>query len=446
MNARLLLRNAAGRIPQPVGAALARVPYGWRLGREYGRARALALDEAARDDGEVRARTFARVRRIAEFAWNNVPFHRRFWSERGFDIASLRSFDDIDRIPVATKDDLRAEPLAGRSAPAPGRMLVNTGGTSGQPLEFFLDRDAFAREWAHMHLIWERLGYRTTDAKLTFRGKNLGADPIRYNAVHNEYLVNAYAPMERQLAAVAEVAARIRFLHGYPSSIGEFARRAAAERPDIVERLRAGLKGVLFGSEFPAPIHRKPVEDIFGAPTLSWYGHSEMAVLAFEVEPFEYVPFSTYGHCEALPAGNGEWRLVGTSYGNVASPFVRYDTGDLVAPRVENGLVKSFRVASGRTGDFVVDAAGTRVSLTALVFGRHHGMFGRMQSIQVRQKAPGEATFVVVPLPGERPSREQLAAGFDLSNVALAIDFEVRDAPWRTPAGKAPLKIPADAR
>lgn len=446
MNARRSLGRLAQRIPPGLGGLLARVPYSWRLGPAYTRSQALAAEEAGIGDDEVKSRILERVRGIVAVAVAGTEFWPEFWRSRGFEPSMLKEFDDIARMPSATKDDLRSFPLGRRSRETPGRMLINTGGTSGQPLDFYADNDAFAREWAFMHMIWGRLGYRTTDQKLTFRGKNLGSDAVRYNAVHNEYLVNAYAPPERQLAAVERIARRIRFVHGYPSAIAEFCERARASRPDIVSMLREGLKGVLFGSEYPAPLYRKSVESILGAPTISWYGHSEMAILAYEEAPYEYVPFQAYGLCEAIPDADGESRLVGTSYFNDASPFVRYDTGDRIVPRIENGLVKSFRIASGRVGDFVVDDRGARVSLTALVFGRHHPAFGRLRSIQVRQPGPGRATFVVVPLEGERPAESELAAGFDLTNVALAIDFEIRETPWRTAAGKAPLLIPADAR
>ena len=45
-------------------------------------------------------------------------------------------------------------------------MKINTGGTSGQPLEFYLDHQAFAREWAHMHHLWQAHGYHTAVQEL----------------------------------------------------------------------------------------------------------------------------------------------------------------------------------------------------------------------------------------------------------------------------------------
>jgi phenylacetate-CoA ligase len=291
--------------------------------------------------------------------------------------------------------------------------------------------------------MWGRVGYTERALKLTFRGKNLGENAIRYNPVHHEVLVNAYAPYD----AIAEaLAARrspleVEFLHGYPSAIADFAWYCASHRPDVVERIRRHLKGVLLGSEYPAQRYRDVICATFNAPVLSWYGHSEMAVLAEEVEPFLYRPFCTYGYAEAVEAEDGRWRLVGTSFDNMAGPFIRYDTGDYVEPFFEKGHLAAFRVKEGRVGDFVVDRNGRRVSLTALVFGRHHELFSWARFLQVRQERPGEATIMVTcPVGGVR-TEEEIRRGFDGSNVAIEFGFEVRREPFRTVGGKVPLLV-----
>jgi phenylacetate-CoA ligase len=296
-----------------------------------------------------------------------------------------------------------------------------------------------------MHRIWGQVGYRPTDTKLTFRGKNLGDRPLRYNSVHNEWLVNAYgrwSEVARALRALLDWG-DIAYLHGYPSLIYEFARQCSSDAPDLVDELRVTLRGILFGSEFPAPVYRDTVEQVFDAPTVSWYGHSEMAILAPERgKKYHYRPFQTYGYCEAVADGDGAFRLVGTSYHNVASPFIRYDTGDLVTPAEQrDGLLTEFKIAAGRTGDFITDRNGRRISLTALIFGRHHPIFGVAQFVQVHQQRPGEATLLAT-LPGRTDQETpELAEAFDTTNVAITFRFVTRSQPVRTAAGKVPLLV-----
>ena len=441
MSLTLRLKRIVERLPRPIGQLITHVPYGLRLGPVYTAtrreiARFATLDAAARKE-----EAFRRFRRAVRRAWALNEFYRSFSEVHGFKPEQLNGFEDIERAPVITKADLRAVALDDRSAYAPGRILTNTGGTSGEPLHFYLDRHAFAREWAHLHAIWDGVGYDSTELKLTFRGRNLGVCPLKYNAVYNEYLVNAYSPPEAQAEAVMQVADEISIIHGYPSAIYEFVRHCAAENRAVLDRLRQGLKGILFASEYPAPIYRDPVEAELDAPSVSWYGHSEMAVLAYEVERYVYAPFPTYGHCEAVLDDADRYHLVGTSYDNPASPFIRYDTEDLIAPQFEHGLLARFRLESGRVGEYIEDAGGNRVSLTALIFGRHHPIFGRAAFIQVRQRQPGVATIVVTLPTSDRVTLDDLRAGFDGANTDIEFDFEVRNAPERSPNGKVPLLL-----
>src|SRR5690606_39755712 len=102
----------------------------------------------------------------------------------------------------------------------------NTGGTTGQPLDFYLEKTAYAREWAYMHAIWATLGYRYTDEKITIRGKNIGNRFYKYNFNQNEFLINAYAPLQENLHACCELITKrnIKWIHGYPSSVYSFLR------------------------------------------------------------------------------------------------------------------------------------------------------------------------------------------------------------------------------
>lgn len=444
MSLTLIFKRLAERVPSPIGRFLVNMPYSWRLGPVYSRTQRdiKKFDQIAVEKQKIQI--VERFKSVLRYAYRSNRFYRDLYAQRGFDPQKVKTFEDLQRIPIVTKADLRSVELEYRSNRHIGRMLINTGGTSGEPLSFYIDRHAFGREWAHMHNIWSGGNYQNTDLKLTFRGKNLGRNPLRYNAVHNEYLVNAYFPPEVQAESIKAIANRVRFIHGYPSSIYEFVRFCAEENPKILELLRLNLKAVLLGSEYPAPMYRDLIEEQLGVQTISWYGHSEMAILAYEIEKFVYAPFQTYGYCEAVPDGKGNYRLVGTSYDNCVSPFIRYDTGDLIIPVFDEGLLVSFRIASGRVGEFIEDAHGSRISLTALIFGRHHKIFDKARFVQIRQEKPGRAIFIIVLPKNHGLEDNDIRAGFDLSNVAIDFSFETRTEPIRSPSGKVPLLVRRD--
>jgi len=415
------------------------IPYSMRLGKSYKEHKRLICWYENSSVAERRVFHFDSLKNILDYAYHNIPFYEELYSLHNYHPREFGCLEDFNNVPIINKDDLRKHDLERRSINLPGAIRSNTGGTSGSPLSFNLDDKTFAREWAYMHNIWARLGYNYLDAKLTFRGKNIGEKALMYNVVHNEYIVNAYVDVAHIVESVSNLAKRnpIKYLHGYPSAIYEFCRYLQESGMSTHDLFQGQLIGVFFGSEYPAPQYRNLVEEVLGVPTLSWYGHSECAVLAFETTPFHYNTFPTYGYAEAVKQDNqDEFSLLSTGYYNKASPFIRYDTGDLIkAPCWSDGVLSQFQISSGRTGDFIVDSNNKRISLTALIFGRHHSAFDKVMFIQIRNPAIGRATLVVT------TDNDVSMSDFDLSNVDIEFDLETVKVPVKTNTGKTPLLI-----
>lgn len=393
------IKRLAEKAPEPLGKCLARLPYPVRLGATYKTAKRFIADFSELDTTSQCDWIQRRVVPLVDWAGRQHPFYSEFYQNSRCDITRIHDLADVTDLPIVTREDLQRVPLALRSVSARSRYLTNTGGSSGQPLIFYLDSKAFAREWAHMHFIWERLGYRPNDLKLVFRGKDLGDRPLVYNAVHNEYIVNAYCQYDHVVESLWKKMRknRITFLHGYPSAIADFIQYCVENRAEVIDELSTSLKGVLYASEYPAPCYRDPVDACLGVKSISWYGHSEFSVLAYELDRYVYAPMHTYGYAEAVPSEFGH-RLVCTGYYNRVCPFIRYDTGDLIEVVEQDDILRAFRISAGRVGDFVTDVKGKRISLTALIFGRHHPIFKQVRFLQVAQQKAGEVEVVLTPL------------------------------------------------
>lgn len=447
MNATRKLAEMAPVIPGAV-RALSHVPFSWRKGPEYPRFRKEADEFEQWSPEKRRDWIFRRVRDLVAHAESRVPFYRDLYLNAGVSSRDLNCYDDLLLIPVVTKAMMKESPLGERCAAGIGAIDSNTGGTTGQPLSFRVEPQLTDKEWAYMYHQWTRRGWKPGFLKLRFGGANLGDLPYLYVPTEGEFLINTYQPQETACREIANLLKRwpIHYLHGYPSAVAAFARHAGAHHiEDVVAPIRRHLRGILLGSEFPAPCYREVIEDTFGPRTMSWYGHSEKTILAGEKhEPFIYHPLQRYGWTEALARDDGaSCRLVGTNLDGYACPFIRYDTGDLVEPVSEQaGMLGSFRVAEGRIGDTVTDASGSEISLTALIFGRHHGVFGQVSHLQVAQREPGEVLLLASGLP-DAPDREaRFWSGFDTTGVAMRFKVSFRDEPLRTSAGKVALKVP----
>ncbi|WP_322803503.1 hypothetical protein SO574_01155 [Vibrio alfacsensis] len=415
------------------------VPYGMRLGSSYGKHKKLILKYDEMSLKEKEEFHFKKLKRVIEFAYENNHFYRDFYDLKNFHPSQFRQLSDFDKVPVVTKDDMKRYDIDMRSSKHNSPFRVNTGGTSGKPLGFYLDKKAFAREWAYMHNVWSKIGYSFLDLKLTFRGKNNNGIPLRYNVIHNEYVVDAYVSHDKIVESIRKLCSKktVKYLHGYPSSIYEFCMYLKNNSICASSLFGGNLQGVFLGSEYPAKIYRDVIESVLMVPTISWYGHSEMSVLAYEKEKnFHYQPFQTYGFTEALRLNENESKLIGTSYYNFNSPFIRYDTGDLIChEEYDSSILKSFKISSGRVGDVVFDHQGSPISLTALIFGRHHKAFDIIDFIQVKQPKNGVAILYV-------SSQYEVSVDmFDLANIDMTFDVIVNKSPIKTKAGKVPLLI-----
>lgn len=440
-----LVKTFFQKTPRPVGAILSKIPYRMRpgIGAAYARHKRLISAFDAMDTASQKAFILSRMQKVVAQAMN-VPFYRELYKSCGVSPNDIRNFSDISRLPVVTKEMLREAQLANRSQPVTGRYLANTGGSSGSPLNFYITPGHIPIEWAHMHTIWEKLGYDQSRLKLVFAGRNLARKAVEYDGLRHSYAVNVYKGIDRILPELAALLdkEKIFYLHGYPSALAVFAENLAQYAPDLVQELQSTLRGIFLGSEYPAPMYRDRIESVFNVPSVSWYGHTERAVLAWErKEPFIYHPFQTYGYCEVAPnEESGGWRLIGTSYSNFASPFIRYDTGDDVEPvDIQEGLLKSFRIREGRRGEYVIDRNGVKIPLTALIFGRHHPMFDVAKFIQVRQVRNGEITIMVTPK-AELPSDFVFEDWFDSEGLDMKINYEVLEKPVLSTSGKVVLK------
>jgi phenylacetate-CoA ligase len=183
------------------------------------------------------------------------------------------------------------------------------------------------------------------------------------------------------------------------------------------------------------------IEQVLSSNVVSWYGHSEMSVLARETAVGVYASLPSYGYAEAVPIEDSSvYCLVCTSLHNRVHPFIRYDTGDLIEPISHLGGSLAFRISEGRVGDFVVDRHGNKHALTAIIFGRHHDAFEHLQHLQIRDEGQGRITLVVTPR-DSTVEADTLIQGFDLNDLDIEWRLQIVDAPVRTQAGKIRLKI-----
>lgn len=427
------LKRLAEGIPYPIGRLTSCVPHSLRLGSQYQQFCKLIEHSKVWSAEQRAAYTLAQLNSIVRFAQKHIPFYTNLYGKDPLQFQSIAQFQDL---PIINK--VQARELAQYCTEG---MKVNTGGTSGEPLSLFLDSHAWAREWAHMHAIWRNSSYKPTCLMMTFLGKDLHGKLFKYNAVHHEFKINPYIFSRICIPQIIGLFKRypFEFFQGYPSSTYEFFNTLENNiSPEDKLVIQSKVKYILFSSEFPTPHIKQYLENVWGFKMLSWYGHSEMCIIAQDVDCQNiYTPYPTYGFTENI---NGV--LHGTSFHNHAMPLIRYSTGDHIQSTTnEFGEILNFSITEGREGDFVIDHFGNRLSLTALVFGRHHTIFNLANFVQVHQSEPGRVTFLVS-VPSERVGTlGDALSHFDLEGLPFNFNFQYISKPILSKSGKFKLKL-----
>lgn len=447
---RLLNYLKTNRIDIPIwlGLLLNKIPYSKRpgLGKLYEQ-QAIAIKKfRALSEIDQQDYIYERFMKIFRHAHKNVKFYQDLYASHNITPDDIRTFDDIQKVPLVTKKDLVEYDIEDRSYIIDNRLMVNTGGSSGKSLAFYMDPGRYGNEWAHVHDMWAEYGYVPSDLKLSFDGRVKRNNEIIYDFARNSLLFDIYADPKIICKQLLTIVKRypIKYLHGYPSAIYEFALYCESDKK-LLQTLRKQLKAAFLSSEYPSPHYRQKIEDVFQVPTQSFYGHTETCVMAVEREKFTYDPYQTYGYAEAINK-DGKCHLVGTSYFNFASPLIRYDTSDLIEPLEGFGskILEKFTIKEGRSGEFILDKNDKKVSLTGLIYGRHHELFNVSEHIQVYQERLGKATIYYVSK--QDIKQESASELFDSRHIEIDFDFKKIERPLLTASGKTNLLIKSEPK
>ncbi len=314
-----------------------------------------------------------------------------------------REYKDITEFPIIKKETISNSHQDFVNPENPNRIKTNTGGSSGNPLDFYLEKGiSRPKEKAHFDWYWKQFGYTPGDKILMIRGESLVGDKIvEYQALENKLAISCYLLNEHN---INETISKInifnpRFIHAYPSALKNFISLVkTASIP-----LKTNIQASFLGSEGLYENDRQLIASFFKTKICHWYGHSERLIHAGNcpyTDEFHIFPF--YGYVELLdddgkiiekPSKKG--RIIATGFDNSVMPFIRYDTGDEAEYSDSQVCAcgfkgKSFKTIYGRNQDYIYLNDKTKVSLTAFIFGQHFEEFSLINEIQLEQNELGK--------------------------------------------------------
>lgn len=326
-----------------------------------------------------------RLERLREFLGTvavTVPYYEQLFRGSAFDPASVRALPDIAAIPFLTKALIRSNTEALKARGATGLARYNTGGSSGEPLVFYIGRDRVSHDVAAKWRATRWWGVDIGDPEIVVWGSpiELGAqDWVRSlrDRLLRTTLLPAFEMSESNLDAfVAEIRTRRPvMLFGYPSALTHIARHAAS-RGQALNNL--GIRVAFVTSERLYPEEREEIARTFGCRVANGYGGRDAGFIAHEcpaggmhITAEDIIVEIVDGEGRPQPPG-AAGEIVVTNMATRSFPFIRYRTGDvgvlderLCACGRGLPLIKEIQ---GRTTDFVVAQDGTVMHGLALIY------------------------------------------------------------------------------
>lgn len=394
---------------------------------------------------EMTARRDRRVREIARFAAERVPWYASAMRERGLAAEDVTTADDLARLPVVDPEALRStEAFLPRGVDPDDLVALVTSGSTGEPRTVHHDRRGILAGLAvgqRSRAVRDRhfgpggprrsvlLSLDGLGNHARVRGFLRAAIPALAGLLADEERIDAFEDPAEIVAALRRI--RPDHVGGYASAIGRLFRHVEEAGIDLpLPRV------VSHGYDALAPGERRLIEDGFGIPVLGIYGSTEAFGIGFECGEGEgyHVNEDTTHVRIADPAGrtvpaDEPGTVIVSNLVNRGTILLNYRMGDLAAwipdPCPCGRPLPRLRLLEGRDNAWIARPGAEPFHTFRLANVLTRPDVGRWQ---IAQPAPGRLVVRVLPRGAVEPARlaaelEAVVRGEAGPGIEVAIEF-----------------------
>jgi len=330
----------------------------------------------------IAALQLQRLQAFLQDVGTHVPYYQTLFKKHGFDPASVQSVADLQRLPFLTKPLIRANTDALKHPHAQGLARFNTGGSSGEPLIFFIGNKRVSHDVAAKWRATRWWGMDIGDPEIVVWGSPIElTKQDRIKAWRDKLLRTQLLPaFEMSEARLDDFVATIRttrprMLFGYPSALTLIAQHAQAKG---IAMDNLGIQVAFVTSERLYDDQRQTIARLFGCKVANGYGGRDAGFIAHEC-PAGHMHITADDIVVEIVDAQGNVQPNGTAGEIVTThlatndfPFIRYRTGDIgvlgtLACPCGRGL-PLLQDIQGRSTDFVTAADGTVMHGLALIY------------------------------------------------------------------------------
>ena len=353
---------------------------------EYRRLQALQWESPA----ALEARSLGKLRALVAHALAHVPYYRERLGDAGVRPKALRTLDDLTRLPITRKAELRDGPpdrTIADNLPASRRWRSVTSGSTGSPFELFTDAASadgivaaylLSLDWAGTALWHARIDVGNSGDRPMPSALPWPSAPVRWarRMLLGERVValsGVDLSPEEFLTRSRAVARRAYFVRGYPAYLARLAHRLLEARLTLPVPPRA----VISGGETLTALDAEAIGRAFGCRVTNHYAAWEVPHMAQTCPDnpgvlhvnSERVVLRVVGDDGRRAAPGASGRIVVTALDNYVMPFINYEIGDTGLAGAPCPCGRGFPTlagVAGRIGEAFTTPAGRTFSPVTL--------------------------------------------------------------------------------
>ena len=294
------------------------------------------------NESQMRQFQEERFRLLIHHLVENVPYYRELFYQEKWTTDDFSSIDNLKYLPIVSKSIMRhegANQFVPQNISSYKHIVCHSSGTTGEPFEYFVSKEAYSLNTAAKLRTWYQAGYRLGDCymkivssprtsfikKIQDRVNNCIC--IGFNSLDSNTLQDILKAIDQYRPSVIRTHPNVAFYLAKEREKGNY-----HHHPNVIMTTSSNL----------TPTYREVIGQSFACDIIDSYSCEGTANCAETPLHDGYHITREYGIIEVLdnnnlPVENGIGYVVSTDLWNFAYPFLRYNTLDMV--EVKNNVI-----------------------------------------------------------------------------------------------------------
>jgi len=334
-----------------------------------------------------------KLQELVNYAYNNTIYYKDKFNELGLKPSDIKNQKDLYKLPILNKDDIRRNVKNGHiianNIYSRNIILNSSSGSTGEPLKFYETKWSNAFNKACAIRGWQWFGYDLGDRYVKISQYERAIHKRIQDVLNNSVYLSAQVINDENLSKIVHKinTAKPKVIRSYPDQLKALV--------SFIQKEELSIYSPKFITTTGSVLHdhdRNNIESVFQCAVFDSYSCegganvSECSTHNCYHSSMEYAITEIINENRHAKPGE-EGRLITTDLQNYATPFIRYDTQDIVK-RSEvdcscGRKLMAIEKIKGRDSDILITPSGQK--LIAIEFGDYFQFIDEVEQFQVIQ-------------------------------------------------------------